>query len=290
MKNENININQRVSIINEALPYIRQFNKKTFVIKYGGASMTNQSLKKKVVEDIALLNYVGVLPIIVHGGGPEIDGMLKKLNIPSRFHDGLRITDEQTIEIVEMVLTGKVQKELVGMLNQAGANAIGLSGKDGNLMTAVKHTAEGMDWGFTGDVSTMNINVVETLISQSFLPVISSVAPDETGQSYNINADTVASVLAGNLKAEKLILLTDTPGILLDKNDKSTLLTKITISEIDDLIKKSIIQGGMIPKVQAAIKALEEGVNSVHILDGTLEHVLLLETFTESGVGTMVVK
>lgn len=280
----------RVSVISEALPYIREFSGKTFVIKYGGASMTDESLKKKVIEDIALLHYVGVLPIVVHGGGPEINHMLGRLSIESKFKDGLRITDEATMEIVEMILSGKVQKDLVGLLNHAGAKAVGLSGKDGGLLRAKALSEKNFDWGFTGEIESVSTDILQTLISKGYIPVISSVAPDETGQSYNVNADQVASELAIALKAEKLILLTDTPGILKDKNDKTSLIPRIKSTEVKSLIDEKIIQGGMIPKVLSATDALEQGVGSIHILDGTHEHVLLLETFTEAGVGTMIVK
>jgi len=281
---------QRVSIISEALPYIRQFSGKTFVIKYGGASMTNPALKKKVIEDIALLRYVGVLPIVVHGGGPEINQMLGRLSIESKFKDGLRITDQPTMEIVEMILCGKVQKELVGLLNQSGARAVGLSGKDGTLMLAERLSDENFDWGLTGEIESVNTEILEVLIQSGYVPVISSVAPGQDGQSYNVNADTVAARLAIALKAEKLILLTDTPGILKNKDDKQSLIHKLKINEVQNLIENKIIGGGMIPKVHSAIQALEAGVGSVHILDGTFEHVVLLETFTEAGVGTMIVK
>ncbi|MDJ0625608.1 MAG: acetylglutamate kinase [Candidatus Caenarcaniphilales bacterium] len=279
---------QRVSIINESLPFIREFSGKTFVIKYGGASMTNQKLKKKVAEDIAILNYIGVHPIVIHGGGPEINQMLNKFNIKSEFKQGLRVTDKSTMEVVEMVLTGKVQKEIVGLLNQSGAKAIGLSGKDGNLMKAKRYKSGDFDWGYTGEIESISVEVLQTLISQSFLPVISSVASNSKGETFNINADSVASSIAENLKTEKLILLTDIPGILRDKNNPDSLISKLNLKEAKELIEQKVIEGGMIPKVQSSIKAIESGVGSVHILDGTKEHVLLLETLTEAGVGTMI--
>ncbi|MFN5539964.1 MAG: acetylglutamate kinase [Candidatus Melainabacteria bacterium] len=280
---------QRVSTISEALPYIREFSGKTFVIKYGGASMKDPLLKKKVIEDIALLHYVGVRPIVVHGGGPEINHMLGRLGIESKFRDGLRITDEKTMEIVEMVLAGKVQKDLVGLLGQAGAKAIGLSGKDANLMQAFRLTSDiGDDWGFTGDVKSVSVEILELLTAQGYIPVISSVAPDENYHSCNINADTVASEIAIALKAQKLILLTDTQGLLMDKDQPESLIRRINTQEALKLIKQGIIQGGMIPKVESAIDAVKKGVGSVHILNGNHDHILLLETFTEAGVGTMI--
>ncbi len=279
---------QRVSIISEALPYIRQFSGKTFVIKYGGASMVDESLKKKVIEDIAFLHYVGVRPILVHGGGPEINNMLGRLNIESKFKDGLRITDESTMEVVEMVLAGKVQKELVSLLSESGAKAIGLTGKDAGLMSASKVSKDGFDWGFTGEVDSVSTDILNLLTKEGYIPVISSIAPGKHGQSFNINADTVAAKIAISLKAEKLILLTDTPGILRDKNDMNSLIQRTDIEELEDLIASGFIQGGMIPKSLSVIDSIKQGVKSVHILNGTHPHVLLLETFTEAGVGTMI--
>ncbi|HEY9885645.1 MAG TPA: acetylglutamate kinase [Vampirovibrionales bacterium] len=288
MSNTQLQDSQRVSIISEALPYIRRFTGKTFVIKYGGASMVQENLKQKVIEDIALLSYVGVLPLVVHGGGPAINEMLQKLSIPKKFVDGLRVTCEQSIEVVEMVLCGKVQKEIVSLLNRAGSNAIGLSGKDANLMKARKLVSAAEDFGFTGVVDTVSSQVLNNLIENNYLPVISSIAPDEDGTTFNINADAVASKVAESIKAEKLIFLTDTPGILEKKNDPSSLIRRINSKEAKSLIEKGVIQGGMIPKVESALEALKAGASSVHILDGTVEHVLLLETFTEDGVGTMI--
>jgi acetylglutamate kinase len=281
----------RVAVISEALPYIRNFAGKTFVIKYGGASMTNDTLKQKVIEDIALLSYIGVSPVIVHGGGAEINQMLNRLNIKSHFHKGIRITDQETIEIVEMILSGKVQKELVGLLNQAGAKAIGIAGRDGGLMKAKKFTSDDeVDWGFTGEIDSVNPQILYDLIEKKYLPLISSLAPDEAGQIYNINADIVAAQIAISLKAEKLILLTDTPGILKDKNDKNSLIKSLNIESAKALIEQKIIKDGMIPKVLSGINAINNGVVAVHILDGTHEHVLLLEILSSAGVGSMIVK
>ncbi|MDX1918875.1 MAG: acetylglutamate kinase [Candidatus Caenarcaniphilales bacterium] len=279
---------ERVSVISEALPYIKKFSGKAFVVKYGGSGMQTEHLKKVVIEDIAFLHYVGVKPTLVHGGGKEINYMLSKLDLKSEFFQGLRVTDQPTMEVVEMVLTGKIQKELVGLLNQAGAKAIGLSGKDGELLTAQKLSNQEFDWGLTGEIIKVNSHVLEILSKDGYLPVISSVAADPAGKTLNVNADDVAASLAVDLQAEKLILLTDMPGLLADPEDKSTLIRHLTVSEAQDRIKDGSIRGGMIPKIQSAIKTLEAGVKAVHILDGTLEHVLLLEIFTEEGAGTMI--
>jgi acetylglutamate kinase len=279
---------QRVEILNEALPYIRQFAGKTFVIKYGGASMVNDDLRKKVIEDISLMHFVGIRPIVVHGGGPEINQMLSKLSIESKFKNGLRVTDEQAMEVVEMTLNGKVQQQLVGLLSQAGTKAVGLSGKDGGLLKARKLRDKNFDWGLTGEIESVSIELLQLLTENKYVPIISSVAPDENGTTMNINADLVAASIAHALKAEKLILLTDTPGVLRDKDDKSTLISRLAIDEAKSLISDKIIQDGMIPKVMSAIESIENGVGAVHILDGTHEHVLLLEIFTEEGVGSMI--
>jgi len=275
---------QRVSIISEALPYLREFHGKTFVIKYGGSSMIQPQLKQQVIDDIALLHYIGVKVVVVHGGGPEINRMLERLGIESYFERGLRVTDEKSMEIVEMVLTGKVQKELVSLLNRSGAKAIGLSGKDGLLMQAQKFSDKDFDWDRTGKVQSVNPHILQTLLSENYLPIISSTSPDAKQNSYNINADNVASEIAISLQAEKIIFLTDTPGIL--KQDQ--LIKKVSRQLAHKLISEGTVTGGMLPKLQNAIDCLERGVNSVHILNGTHEHVLLLEIFTEKGVGSMV--
>lgn len=280
---------KKVQIISEALPYIRRFHGKVFVIKYGGASMKNPLLKQKVIDDIALLHYVGIKVVLVHGGGPEINQMLSRLNIPSKFADGLRITDSETMEVVEMILNGKVQRELVNMLNRAGAKAVGLSGKDGNLMTATKVEAT-VDLGQTGQISSIEPHLLNVLLDQGYVPVISSIACDQDYLSYNINADNVAAQLAQAIDTEKLIYLTDTPGVLRDASDPSSLLTRLSVSQAADLIRTGVVSGGMIPKLQSAIESVCSGVGSVHILNGTFEHVLLLEIFTEYGVGTMLVR
>jgi acetylglutamate kinase len=277
----------RVRVLSEALPYIQQFAGRTVVIKYGGAAMKDSSLKDKVIRDIVFLASVGVRPVVVHGGGPEINSWLDKLGIEPQFKDGLRVTDAPTMDVVEMVLVGRVNKELVALINQAGGLAVGLCGKDANLITARPVDQEGI--GFVGEVSSVNGRLVESLVKSGYIPVISSVASDETGQAYNINADTVAGEIAAALGAEKLILLTDTPGILRDYQDPSTLLTRLNIQQARDLIAQGIVGGGMIPKVNCCVRSLAQGVRAAHILDGRLPHALLLEIFTDEGIGSMIV-
>jgi acetylglutamate kinase len=249
--------------------------------------MKDSSLKDKVIRDIVFLASVGVRPVVVHGGGPEINSWLDKLGIEPQFKDGLRVTDAPTMDVVEMVLVGRVNKELVALINQAGGLAVGLCGKDANLITARPVDQEGI--GFVGEVSSVNGRLVESLVKSGYIPVISSVASDETGQAYNINADTVAGEIAAALGAEKLILLTDTPGILRDYQDPSTLLTRLNIQQARDLIAQGIVGGGMIPKVNCCVRSLAQGVRAAHILDGRLPHALLLEIFTDEGIGSMIV-
>ena len=277
----------RVQILSEALPYIQKFQGRTVVIKYGGAAMKDSTLKDDVIRDIVFMACVGIHPVVVHGGGPEINTWLGKLNIEAQFKDGLRVTDAPTMDVVEMVLVGRVNKELVGLVNAAGGRAVGLCGKDGNLITARPHAAEGV--GFVGEVTRIDPQLVKSLVNADYIPIISSVAADTTGQPYNINADTVAGELAAALNAEKLILLTDTPGILKDYHDSSTLYNKLDIQEARGLIDSGIVSGGMIPKVTCCVRALAQGVRGAHIIDGRVPHSLLLETFTNSGIGSMLV-
>lgn len=277
----------KVRILSEALPYIQQFAGRTIVIKYGGAAMKNSSLKDKVIRDVVFLASVGVRPVVVHGGGPEINSWLDKLGIEPQFKDGLRVTDAPTMDVVEMVLVGRVNKELVSLINQAGASAVGLCGKDGNLITARPVDQDGV--GFVGEVSNVDIDVVESLVNSGYVPVISSVAADETGQAYNINADTVAGEIAAALGAEKMILLTDTVGILHDYKDPATLYNKLDIQQARQLINDGIVAGGMIPKVTCCVRSLAQGVKAAHIIDGRIPHALLLEIFTDQGIGSMIV-
>ncbi|MGD1900789.1 MAG: acetylglutamate kinase [Geitlerinemataceae cyanobacterium] len=277
----------RVQILSEALPYIQRFAGRTIVVKYGGAAMKDGQLKDKVVRDIVFLSCVGLRPVVVHGGGPEINTWLTKLNIEPQFKDGLRVTDAETMDVVEMVLVGRVNKELVSLINGAGGAAVGLCGKDGGLITARPQGNEGI--GFVGEVAAVNTDVIEALVAKGYVPIVSSVAADENGQAYNINADTAAGEIAAALGAEKLILLTDTPGILRDYHDPSTLIYKLDLAAARGLIEDGTVGGGMIPKVNCCIRSLAQGVRAAHILDGRLPHALLLEILTDSGIGSMIV-
>ncbi|MEW6492092.1 MAG: acetylglutamate kinase [Cyanobacteriota bacterium] len=277
----------RVRVLSEALPYIQQFAGRTVVVKYGGAAMKDSSLKDKVMRDIVFLACVGVRPVLVHGGGPEINSWLGKLGIEAQFKNGLRVTDAPTMDVVEMVLVGRVNKEIVSLINRAGGRGVGLCGKDGNLIKARPEGQEGI--GFVGEVSSVDISLLESLVNSGYIPVVSSVAADETGQAYNINADTVAGEIAAALGAEKLILLTDTAGILKDYKDPSTLIGKLDIQEARTLISSGIVAGGMIPKVNCCVRSLAQGVRAAHIIDGRIPHALLLEIFTNEGIGSMIV-
>jgi acetylglutamate kinase len=277
----------RVRILSEALPYIQKFANRTIVIKYGGAAMKDGALKAGVVRDIVFLCSVGVRPVVVHGGGPEINIWLDKLGIEPQFKDGLRVTDADTMDVVEMVLVGRVNKELVSLINQAGGAAVGLCGKDGNLISARPIEKEGV--GFVGEITSINEGLIESLVSHGYVPIVSSVAADGNGQAYNINADTVAGEIAAALQAEKLILLTDTPGILEDYHDYSTLIAKLDIQKARELIDRGIVSGGMIPKVNCCVRSLAQGVKAAHILDGRMPHALLLEILTDEGIGSMIV-
>jgi len=277
----------RVRVLSEALPYLQKFANRTIVIKYGGAAMKDSSLKAKVITDVVFLACIGVRPVLVHGGGPEINTWLGKLNIEPLFKDGLRVTDAATMDVVEMVLAGRVNKGLVSLINRAGALAVGLCGKDGNLIQARPVGKEGI--GFVGEVSNVNTGLIESLVNNGYVPVISSVAADENGQAYNINADTVAGEIAAALQAEKLILLTDTPGILYDYHDSSTLIKKLDIQKARELIDQGVVSGGMIPKVSCCVRSLAQGVKAAHVLDGRLPHSLLLEILTDEGIGSMIV-
>jgi acetylglutamate kinase len=278
--------NDRVQVLSEALPYLQKFAGRTIVVKYGGAAMKEEALRQQVIRDVVFMSSVGVRPILVHGGGPEINTWLGKLNIEPQFINGLRVTDAATMEVVEMVLVGRVNKQIVEMINQEGGSAVGLCGKDGNLVRARPQGNEAI--GFVGEVSSIDTRLIETLINAGHIPVISSVACDETGQAYNINADTVAGELAAALGAEKLILLTDIAGILEDYKNPDTLIRSLGIQQARELIEKGIVSGGMIPKVQCCVRSLAQGVRAAHIVDGRVPHSLLLEIFTDSGVGSML--
>ena len=281
-----MNDSQRVSILSEALPYIQSFSGRKIVIKYGGSVMEKDILKKAVFRDIALLSSVGVRPVIVHGGGPEINNWLIKLNIKPKFESGLRVTDEKTMEIVEMVLMGRVNKQIVRGINETGATSIGLSGLDGNLIQARK--LKSSTHGFVGDISKINSNILDPLIDKGYIPVISSIGSTKKGISLNINADYVAGEIAAAINAEKLILLTDTPGILEDLNNPKSLLRNINLKQARKYIEENIISDGMKPKAECCIRAIAQGVKATHIIDGRIEHALILEIFTDAGKGTMI--
>jgi len=277
----------RVRILSEALPFIQEFSGKIVVVKYGGAAMKDKTLKEGVVRDIVFLASVGARPVVVHGGGPEINSWLAKLGIEPQFKNGLRVTDADTMDVVEMVLVGRVNKELVSAISVAGGKAVGICGKDGDTIRArPQDSAAGI--GFVGDVSQVNPDLVLSLVASGHVPVISSVAADASGQAYNINADTAAGEIAAALGAEKLILLTDTLGILRDYRDPTTLLTHLDIQEARDLIARGIVAGGMIPKVTCCVRSLAQGVRAAHIIDGRIPHALLLEIFTKDGIGSMI--
>jgi acetylglutamate kinase len=286
----------KAAVLAEALPYIRRFSGKTVVIKYGGAAMAAADLKDAVMQDIALMKYVGMNPVVVHGGGPEVSGFSKKLGLESRFVDGLRVTDSAIMEVAQMVLVGKTNKEIVTHLGRHGIKAVGLSGHDGGLVRAVRHvhrsikTGEAVDLGFVGDVAAIDVGVLESLAHAGFVPVIAPVGLGPDGESYNINADTVAGAIAASLKAEKLVLLTDVEGVRADKDDPASLLSRVTGDEVRGWMAQGKIEGGMIPKLECCLTALDAGVNRVHIIDGRVPHSLLLEVFTDKGSGTMVIR
>ncbi len=277
----------RVRVLSEALPYIQQFSGRIVVVKYGGAAMKDSTLKDRVIRDVVFLACVGLRPVVVHGGGPEINSWLDKLGIEPQFNNGLRVTDAPTMDVVEMVLVGRVNKEIVSLINKAGGSAVGLCGKDGNLIKARPEGRQGI--GFVGEVNTMDVRILESLLKDGYIPVVSSVAADESGQAYNINADTVAGEIAAALGAEKLILLTDTAGILQDYKDPTTLLYKLDIQQARELIATGVVGGGMIPKVNCCVRSLAQGVKAAHIIDGRIPHALLLEIFTDTGIGSMIV-
>ncbi len=281
---------EKASILIEALPYLKKFHRKTVVIKFGGSTMENPQLKESIVVDIVLLKYVGLNPVIVHGGGKRISEMLTRLGIKAEFIDGQRVTNNETLDVVEMVLGGKINKELVGLFNKHGGKAVGISGKDGGLITARPLTSDkdnAPDLGFVGEVIHINAQLINLLDSGGYIPVISSLGVDSEGVSYNINADNVAGELAVALNAEKLALMTDTPGIL---NGNEELLSTLTISQVAELIEQGVISQGMIPKVKACCHAVSNGVNKAHIIDGRVKHSILLEFFTNQGIGTEIVK
>ena len=278
---------QRVSILSEALPYIQSFKGRKIVIKFGGSIMEDEKLKKAFFRDIALLSSVGVCPVVIHGGGPEINSWLNKLEISPKFENGLRVTDHKTMDIVEMVLMGRVNKQIVRGINYTGSLAVGISGLDGNLIQS-RELGDGSH-GLVGEVSKINPELLDPLISKGYIPVISSIGSTVKGISHNINADFVAGEIAASINAEKLILLTDTPGILKKRDNKNSLVKQINLKEARELIQKEIVTEGMLPKTECCIRALAQGVKAAHIIDGRIEHSLLLEVFTNSGIGTMII-
>ncbi len=284
---------KKAEILIEALPYIQKLYGKTIVIKYGGNAMISEDLKNSVMEDITLLKYIGMNPIVVHGGGPDISSTLKKLNIESRFVNGLRVTDAATMEVAQMVLVGKTNKEIVSLLNQKGGKAIGLCGIDGHLIECEQYRAmadgKWIDLGYVGQIVKINSKVLDLIAKDEYIPVVAPIGVGKDGQSYNINADTVASEIAAALRAEKLILLTDVEGIKLSA-DSNEIIPVLTVPEAYELIEKKVISGGMIPKVLGCIDALNRGVGRTHIIDGRIPHCILLEIFTNKGIGTMITK
>ena len=289
---------QKAENLLEALPFIKNFYGKTFVIKYGGNAMVSENLKDNFALDIVMMKYIGVNPVIVHGGGPQIDKTLKALGIKSQFFEGQRVTNKETIDVVEMVLGGKVNKEIVSLVNRHGGNAVGITGKDGDLIMAKRHAKgkkqspeidrpEIIDLGLVGEITKVNPHILETLDKSDFIPVIAPIGKGDNGETLNINADFVASKIASALKAEKLILMTDTEGV---KNKQGKLQSGLTRKEVAVMIKSKVIKDGMLPKVNCCLDALKSGVHKTHIIDGRIQHALLLEIFTEEGIGTQIVE
>ena len=288
---------ERANILVEALPYIRRFYQKTIVVKYGGHAMVAEELKESFAKDVVLMKYIGINPVVVHGGGPQIGEMLRRIGKKSDFCDGMRITDADTMEIVEMVLSGKINKEIAALINRHGGRAVGLSGRDAQLIEArklriVRDTAEDgpaeiIDIGLVGEVVRVNIEVLQTLLQSDIIPVIAPIGAGENGETYNINADLVAGAIAGALKADKFLLMTDVPGVL---DEEGKLISSMTVSEAQAAMRDQRLRGGMIPKIQCAIDALEAGTAKVHIVDGRLAHAILLEIFTDAGIGTEILR
>lgn len=280
---------KKAEVLIEALPYIQKFNKKIIVVKYGGSAMSNEELQKNVIKDVTLLKLVGFKPIIVHGGGKEISKWVEKTGKEAKFVNGLRVTDEETMEIAEMVL-GKVNKRLVSMVEELGVKAVGLSGKDGTMLRVEKKLSEGQDIGFVGNITEVNPKILFDLLEKGYLPIVSPIGLGEEFATYNINADDAACAVAKAVGADKLVFLTDIEGLYKDINDKSSFISKISAKAADDLINDGFIGGGMLPKLSNCTSAVKNGVNRVHILDGRIPHCLLLEIFTNEGVGTAIVR
>jgi acetylglutamate kinase len=293
MKNKNINAKEepvfsperRAGVLVETLPYITRFAGRVVVVKFGGSAMESDELADQFAQDIVLMHSVGIKPVVVHGGGPQIGDLVERLGLSTEFKDGQRVTDKETLEIAQMVLVGKVNTDIVSSINVHSPIAVGLSGGDSKLIEATQRDSS---LGYVGDVVKINPSIVECLMEENLIPVISTIGTDSNGQAYNINSDTVAAALAGSLKAERLLYLTDVEGLLEDVSDPASKISKIGISSLNDLIDKGIVKSGMIPKAQACIDAIKEGVASAHMVDGRIPHVLLLELFTDAGIGTMV--
>lgn len=280
-----MNATESVDVLLQALPYIQRFHGRVMVIKFGGNAMTSPELFDRFAEDIVLMHSVGIRPVIVHGGGPQIGEWLSRLGKSSEFVDGQRVTDSETLEVVQMVLIGKVNSDIVSALNVHGPVAVGLSGQDAGLIEA---EARHPDLGFVGDVTGINPTIIERLLAMDLIPVVSTVGSDSDGQAYNINADAVASAIAEALGADKLIFLTDVPGLLADVSDTDSLITEVSVAQVPGLVEDGTISGGMVPKIAGCVEAIDNGVAGVHLIDGRVPHVLLLELFTDRGVGTMV--
>lgn len=293
MENRNINdsemsqLQEKASVLIEALPYIQQFNRRIIVVKYGGSAMTSEELKNNVIKDVTLLKLVGFKPIIVHGGGKEISRWVGKVGMTPQFINGLRVTDADTMELVEMVLS-KVNKDLVKLVQQLGVKAVGITGKDGGLLTCKKRYSNGEDIGFVGEITSVNPKILFDLIEKDFLPIVAPIGMDEDFNTYNINADDAACAVAKAVNAEKLAFLTDIEGLYKDINDKSSFISRLTASDAKHMLEEGFIGGGMLPKLNNCIDAIENGVSNVHILDGRILHCLLLEIFTNKGIGTWI--
>lgn len=278
---------EKATILSQALPYIQKYNNKIIVIKYGGNAMLNEDLKRNVINDVVLLSEIGVKVVMVHGGGPGIDAMLNKINKPTKFIDGLRYTDEETMEIVQMVLAGQMNKDLVSMISQAGSTAVGICGMDAGLIKAKKYDGE-VDLGYVGQITDINEKLVVDLLDNGYIPVIASIGVDDDNHAYNINADLAAAAIASKLNAENMVLVSNVPGILTDPNDESSLLSNVTLSQIEKLKEEGIIAGGMIPKVNCCVESIKQGVKKACIIDGRVLHSLLIEILSDEGIGTMI--
>lgn len=278
---------EKATILSQALPYIQKYNNKIIVIKYGGNAMLNEDLKRNVINDVVLLSEIGVKVVMVHGGGPGIDAMLNKINKPTKFIDGLRYTDEETMEIVQMVLAGQMNKDLVSMISQAGSTAVGICGMDAGLIKAKKYDGE-VDLGYVGQITDINEKLVVDLLDNGYIPVIASIGVDNDNHAYNINADLAAAAIASKLNAENMVLVSNVPGILTDPNDESSLLSNVTLSQIEKLKEEGIIAGGMIPKVNCCVESIKQGVKKACIIDGRVLHSLLIEILSDEGIGTMI--